>query len=235
MKRMIHMSEFISFIEKTKGEKYTFFEYNQNVYDTVFKMIQKKRQSKDLIIQDTKFKKMQYIKFLGFNDYYYRKVKEIIECSTYSQLILDLRDNPGGKFEVCLKIIDLMVPRTEILSVKRYKDSKKYYTDNNFKPFDKIYILLNDNTASCSEILCMVLKKKLLNVYIIGNKHEFKRYTQHVIYNKLYGYRFAIVDGIWSVDMEETNDLKQYLAFSDKKLEVLSDYLECINTLQYNC
>ena len=142
------------------------------------------------MIHDVKFKDMCYIKFNKFSFETVNTVTNIIKGSEQKYLILDLRNNIGGNLQSCLALLNILVPEDEVLMIQTKNTLKHFHTYGDVKQFEKIFILINDNTASCSEILSMVLCKKLDNVVLIGHKNSYKLYTQHVITNKLFGYSF---------------------------------------------
>lgn len=74
-------------------------------------------------------------------------------------LILDLRDNPGGLVSAAIDIAKQLVPKGKIIDV-RYRDSKmdtSYYSELAEKPYN-IIVLVNENTASAAEILASAVQ-----------------------------------------------------------------------------
>ena len=155
-------------------------------------------------------------------------VSNIIKQANEKHLILDLRSNIGGLLQSCLNLVDVLVPEGKVLEVRNKEGQNFFYSSGNNKSFEKIYVLVSENTASCSEILSMILKKKLTNVVLIGHKESFKLYTQHVITNKLFRYSFSIADGIWTVDGDDASKLSSYLLTKDKNFNDLNEYLKFV-------
>ncbi len=107
-------------------------------------------------------------------------------------LILDLRNNTGGLFDSAIKMASLFLPKgTPIVSTKErngkvtgaWKASGKTYKIPASMP---IFILVNNYTASASEIFAGVLQlyglhKNLLPVFIIGDETFGKGSVQEVI------------------------------------------------------
>lgn len=75
------------------------------------------------------------------------------------KLIIDLRDNGGGYVDVCVDIADRILPAGVIVSTKDKHDIKMEYesTDDEFLRMP-IVLLVNENSASASEILTGALK-----------------------------------------------------------------------------
>ena len=74
------------------------------------------------------------------------------------RIIIDLRDNPGGLLQSAIQILDMLIPKGELLlSTKgRLPEANKQYTARK-KPIIeddvKIAILINEGSASASEII----------------------------------------------------------------------------------
>lgn len=81
-------------------------------------------------------------------------------------LIIDLRDNPGGYMDVAVNAIDLFIDEGNIVTAKYKSDETKYDatdkdTDSLLKEFllkTPMCILVNQNSASASEIFSAALK-----------------------------------------------------------------------------
>lgn len=81
-------------------------------------------------------------------------------------LIIDLRDNPGGYMDVAVNAIDLFIDEGNIVTAKYKSDETKYdATDKDTDSLSKEFllktpmcILVNQNSASASEIFSAALK-----------------------------------------------------------------------------
>ena len=76
-------------------------------------------------------------------------------------LILDLRDNPGGLLSQAIQVVDLFLPQGKhILSVytKAHRDSVFITQEPDYSPNLPIAVLINDQTASASEIVSASLQ-----------------------------------------------------------------------------
>lgn len=89
------------------------------------------------------------------------------------KLILDLRNNPGGIVDAATEIAKMIVPKGDIVKVS-YRGSDKmesYKSELQRAPFDMI-VLVNENTASSSEILSSAIQDsgagKLLGTQTYG-------------------------------------------------------------------
>jgi len=75
-----------------------------------------------------------------------------------SRIIIDLRDNPGGLLQSAIEILDMLIPKGDLLlSTKgRLPEANKQYTARKKPVVEddiKIAILINEGSASASEII----------------------------------------------------------------------------------
>lgn len=100
-------------------------------------------------------------------------------------LIIDLRDNPGGYVMVFTQLADLFTPKGTVFGRYEFKDSAKSYdvsaTSGQKYNFDHIYILVNGNSASASESFTAALKDNLSNVTVVGTNTYGKGIAQKTI------------------------------------------------------
>lgn len=125
-----------------------------------------------------------YIKISSFEggcaDEFETHYKEL-ENKNISSLIIDLRYNGGGVVGEALQIADLMVPKNEILLITRDKNEQEEITrSTEDKIIDMpIVVLVNEYSASASEILAGILKENI-NAKLIGVKTYGKGVIQTV-------------------------------------------------------
>ena len=103
-----------------------------------------------------------YIKMSDFDidiDSQFEKAYEELVNERHAKgLIIDLRDNGGGYLDKALKIADKLVPKGIITyTVDRNNVKKIEYSDEN-KSAVPIVVLINENSASASEILTSAIK-----------------------------------------------------------------------------
>lgn len=105
-----------------------------------------------------------YIKISTFDDGCYDEFVEKyeeLESQNIKSLIIDLRDNGGGIVSEALNIADTMIDKDETLLITKGKSDEEEVTKSeNDKIIDlPIVLLVNENTASASEILAAALKE----------------------------------------------------------------------------
>ena len=72
--------------------------------------------------------------------------------------IFDLRNNLGGGLNTVIQILDLLVPKDEVVVIK-YKDSEEvFHSSGNRKTELPMVVLINDSSASASELMSSCLR-----------------------------------------------------------------------------
>ena len=93
------------------------------------------------------------------------------------KFILDLRDNGGGLTQASLDIADYLLPECMIMTeVNKDGSEKEYKSDKSAADLDMV-VLVNENTASASEILTAAIKDNKAGT-VIGTKTYGKGVTQ---------------------------------------------------------
>ncbi len=96
------------------------------------------------------------------------------------KLIIDLRDNPGGTLDVVVDIADYLLPEGLITYVE-YKDGTKQEYKSDKKAIDMpMVVLINENSASASEVLTGALKDHK-KATIVGTTSFGKGVVQSII------------------------------------------------------
>ena len=93
-----------------------------------------------------------------------------------SKIILDLRDNGGGYLSSALDIAACFLPQDTIVfqSEDRSGERTEYKVTEGYTPisFDQIVILMNENTASASEVLISALDENLGDQVDHGRQYD---------------------------------------------------------------
>lgn len=85
--------------------------------------------------------------------------KKVIDNNTRG-IILDLRNNPGGYTDSATSVADYWLGEGQIVLQEKFKDRIESYTATDGKIFNQATIvLINDGSASASEILALALQK----------------------------------------------------------------------------
>lgn len=126
-----------------------------------------------------------YIQISTFDDGCYEEFKEKyneLSCQNIKALIIDLRNNGGGIVAESTDIADMMVEKDKILLITTAKGEEEEITKaKKQKVIDlPIVFLVNENTASASEILTVAVKENNENVKVVGTKTYGKGVIQSI-------------------------------------------------------
>ena len=130
-------------------------------------------------------KNIGYIQISTFDDGCYdefvQKYDEI-KSQNIKSLIIDLRNNGGGIVEEATNIADMFTDKGATLLITTEKGNKEEITKaKKDKQIDmKVVILVNENTASASEILTAAIKENVENANIVGTKTYGKGVIQSI-------------------------------------------------------
>lgn len=99
-------------------------------------------------------------------------------------MILDLRNNPGGYLEAAVAIAHHFLPSGTVVVMEENADGKKHSLVSSGAPrFDRLplVVLINEGSASASEILAASLKERHPATTLVGKKSFGKGSVQELI------------------------------------------------------
>lgn len=112
----------------------------------------------------------------GTDDEFKSAVKELKDKGC-TKFILDLRDNGGGLTDPSIEIADYLLPACKIMSENTKDGTETVYNSEASSANLDMVILVNENTASASEILTAALQDNKAGT-VIGTKTYGKGVTQ---------------------------------------------------------
>jgi carboxyl-terminal processing protease len=126
-----------------------------------------------------------YIQINSFDDGTYDEFKEQyneLAEKNIKSLIIDLRNNGGGIVDESIDIADMMVDKNKTLLITSAKDAEEELTTaKTDKVIDMpIVFLVNENTASASEILTVAVRENSDNVKVVGTQTYGKGVIQSI-------------------------------------------------------
>lgn len=134
-------------------------------------------------IYERENKKIGYIKLTNFasNSYeQFEKSLESLETKSIDSLIIDLRDNTGGQLKAVDNIVSLFINEDNVIYQMKEKDEiTKYYSHGNNNRKYPIVVLVNENSASASELMTGALKE-VYGATVIGVNTYGKGTAQEV-------------------------------------------------------
>jgi carboxyl-terminal processing protease len=116
-------------------------------------------------------KKIGYITIEIFSDNTYDQFKKALlnlETQKINSLIIDVRDNSGGYLSRVSEIVSLFLDKTKVIyQLKDKTSTKKIYSFTKEKREYPVAVLINEYSASASEILAGAMKESY-NADIVG-------------------------------------------------------------------
>ena len=144
---------------------------------------------------DIKSKDVAYIRISSFSEGIDKNIKEALEKirkenkEPIKGVVIDVRNNPGGLLDQAVAVSDLFLDKGEIVSTRsrNEEDTVKYNaTKGDIAEGLPIVVLINDGSASASEILAGALQDHKRAV-VLGEKSFGKGSVQSVIPFPKYG------------------------------------------------
>ena len=124
-----------------------------------------------------------YIRIYSFDNGIYNQFKaeyEKLRANNIKGIIVDLRNNPGGLVYDTVEILDLFLPECDVLKlVDKNGNEEVFKTDNTSQIDIPLVVLVNQNSASASEIFASAIKDSGKGV-VIGTKTYGKGVVQYV-------------------------------------------------------
>ena len=153
---------------KSDDKKYKFFGDYIDIHvrvdraGEIFDFIVKKKKIVTSSVSGEIIEDIAYIKIDGFIQSTYedfeKEIKKVNKAGIQS-LVLDLRDNSGGLLTEAVKIAGSFVGKEVIYNTKSIHEENTSHKSTNNKIYNgKIIVLVNERTASASELLTAALK-----------------------------------------------------------------------------
>lgn len=132
-----------------------------------------------------------YLKLTGFNrgsaTELLAKIEEIRKTTKIKSVVLDLRDNPGGLLNEAVDICSFFLKKGSLVVSTLGRDTvstaeRKYYTEDEpiFKEDVKLAILIDENSASASEIVAGAIQDHDRGI-IVGKQSFGKGLVQNIV------------------------------------------------------
>ena len=155
--------------------------------------------------------------------------------ANYNELIVDLRDNPGGYIYSVVDCADLLMGKGKVVLTTKDKNGNAYRyktSDSDKYDFDKIIVLINNNSASGAEALAAALNENMddkvelmgVTTYGKGSAQKMIYFTDGTYFNYTYALWFTPNDnsihkvGV-SPETSYTGEGLHLISFSKTNLE----------------
>ncbi|MHA7965150.1 S41 family peptidase [Paenibacillus sp. CAU 1782] len=187
---------------KKKGDQFSFMIYGDD-YDQLGYY-----EENDLEL--TEEGSMVYIRIPTFHmrtDDAFIDIIDRIDEPESKNLVLDLRGNGGGIAQSANIMLDALLPDyVTSMMIYRNGQTENFYSDPSYTEFRHIYILVDENSASASELLTLGLKSYLSNVTIVGRDTYGKGVGQYVFDDPVHKVLLYVVNFYWNVKQKNISD-----------------------------
>lgn len=233
--KVISKQDYRKFLDGAKDlaeDEFSFYLFDDYIrikkVDRVDRYTKAIKKSTDNLKYEIKNKELGYISFTEFKEETgdkFIKALEHFKENDIKNLIIDLRKNRGGNTDEANIIADALLPEGQMLRLKFLKEEIIYYSDESHIEFDKIFVFLSEESASCAEILPLSLKENLESdkVILIGNKTRKKDVGQTTYQNDSSRFYYGIVSNKWYVYDKDVDDLNEYLKSYDIQFNIDDD------------
>lgn len=130
------------------------------------------------VLQD----RIGYLRISEFQEATHTEVTQLINQLSergVRRLVLDLRENSGGTFKSAVNVANYFVPKGKIVEVRYKSKQPDIYSSGGNLQFEKVAVLISENTASAAEILAGAIKDTGAGM-LIGKKTFGKGVIQDV-------------------------------------------------------
>ncbi|GMQ58883.1 hypothetical protein AN1V17_32790 [Vallitalea sediminicola] len=187
---------------KQDDDKFTFFykveknEEGESEEEVTYKQI------------DTSTEYIKVSSFLNQTSSKFINYIEDIEKPYNKTLIIDLRGNGGGLISAATEMLDVLLPDcSPCYLVDRDGKTSNIESDYYRVSFKSIKILVDNDSASASELLALGLKKFLGNVQILGKTTYGKGVGQQIYVDNNGEFVLYLVSFYWNILEENINDV----------------------------
>jgi carboxyl-terminal processing protease len=181
------IEEAVDHIRGKKGTSVILTIFREGADDTQDITVQRGIINVKSVILETKGDNVAYIKITRFGDDTTKLFTEAIKKAISQKpqgLVIDLRNNPGGYLETSIEVASKLLPKDNVVVIEESgnKTQKKMYTrGGDIASGLETVVLINEGSASASEILAGALKNNRSNVTLIGKKSFGKGSVQEFI------------------------------------------------------
>ena len=181
------IEEAVDHIRGKKGTSVVLTIFREGANDTQDITVQRGVITVKSVTFEIKDDNIAYIEITRFGDDTNKLFADAIKRLTAQKprgLIIDLRNNPGGYLEGSIDVASKLLPKDNVVVIEESgnKTQKKMYTrGGDIGSGIETVVLINEGSASASEILAGALKDNRSNVTLVGKKSFGKGSVQEFI------------------------------------------------------
>ncbi len=171
-----------------------------------------------------KVAKTRYIQISAFGEGTGKEFKELVsklKKENVENIIIDFRFNGGGDTQSAYEICEALVPEGPFLNIKTPNGRYVVNSEDNDVPFKNIAILINEGTASASELVTSVLKDN--GAIVVGSKSFGKGISQGIVDIGDIGYLKMTIEEFFPMSGKKINGVGITPDYEVKQIELIYD------------
>ncbi|MBQ8380134.1 MAG: S41 family peptidase [Clostridia bacterium] len=179
----VNIDTYMDSVDAIKGEKDTTVKLSIYRGKEVIEMEIKRAEITENNVSTDIIDDIGYIKVFSFDIGIYDQFRaeyDKLRSQNIKGIIIDLRNNPGGYVYDTLRMLDIFLPKAEVLKlVNKAGEEDVFKTDDREKIDIPMAVLVNQNSASASEIFASAVKDSGKGI-VIGTQTFGKGVVQYV-------------------------------------------------------
>ena len=179
----VNIDTYMDSVDAIKGEKDTTVKLSIYRGEEVIEMEIKRAEITENNVSTDIIDDIGYIKVFSFDIGIYDQFRaeyDKLRSQNVKGIIIDLRNNPGGYVYDTLRMLDIFLPKAEVLKlVNKAGEEDVFKTDDREKIDIPMAVLVNQNSASASEIFASAVKDSGKGI-VIGTQTFGKGVVQYV-------------------------------------------------------
>lgn len=179
----VNIDTYMDSVDAIKGEKDTTVKLSVYRGEEVIEMEIKRAEITENNVSTDIIDDIGYIKVFSFDIGIYDQFRaeyDKLRSQNVKGIIIDLRNNPGGYVYDTLRMLDIFLPKAEVLKlVNKAGEEDVFKTDDREKIDIPMAVLVNQNSASASEIFASAVKDSGKGI-VIGTQTFGKGVVQYV-------------------------------------------------------
>ena len=179
----VNLDTYMDAVDAIKGEKDTTVKLSVYRGEEIIEMEIARAEITENNVSTDIIDDIGYIKVFSFDIGIYDQFRaeyDKLRAQNVKGIVIDLRNNPGGYVYDTLKMLDIFLPKAEVLKLVNKAGEEEVFKTNNLEEIDiPLAVLVNQNSASASEIFASAVKDSGKGI-VVGTQTFGKGVVQYV-------------------------------------------------------
>ena len=179
----VNLDTYMDAVDAIKGEKDTTVKLSVYRGEEIIEMEIARAEITENNVSTDIIDDIGYIKVFSFDIGIYDQFRaeyDKLRAQNVKGIVIDLRNNPGGYVYDTLKMLDIFLPKAEVLKLVNKAGEEEVFKTNNLEEINiPLAVLVNQNSASASEIFASAVKDSGKGI-VVGTQTFGKGVVQYV-------------------------------------------------------